>query len=233
MKYLLTLILLTFTFSIAAQDSTPVEIPTEDGLTIIGDFYAPTDLTDETAPAVLLLHMLSSNRSAWRPLIPELVDAGYYVLAVDMRGHGDTGGSNDWELAVTDVQVMLDWLKAQDSVGEIATIGGSIGSNLALIGCGNDEDCVTAIALSPGLDYRGVQPQESIVTDLAQRSALLIGSHDDDPSGGDIPQLVADASGEVGMWLFPGRLHGTNLLNVPFGERVIGMIVTWLDTHME
>lgn len=229
MKTLIALILMSLTFAIAAQDdSTLVEIPADDGLTLIGDFYA----LEDDAPAVLLLHMLNSDRAAWEPLIPALTDAGYHVLAVDLRGHGDTGGANDWELAVTDVQTLLDWLKSQDGVTDVVIIGGSIGSNLALIGCGNDPDCVTAIALSPGLDYRGLQPEDSLVTDLEERSALLIGSHNDNPSGADIRQMATNARGEVAMWLFPGRTHGTNLFGAANGETVISLIVSWLDAHL-
>ena len=52
------------------------------------------------------------------------------------------------------------WLAARPEVdeGALAVIGASIGGNLALLGCVEWEDCRAAFALSPGRDYRGLQP---------------------------------------------------------------------------
>ena len=57
------------------------------------------------APVIMLLHMLNSNRAAWDPLIPDLLAAGYALLNIDMRGHGDSGGTRDWDKTINDVAV--------------------------------------------------------------------------------------------------------------------------------
>ncbi len=202
-----------------------------DGLELIGDYFsAPTDA--ESVPAVLLLHMLGSERSAWEPLIPPLVEAGYHVLAVDMRGHGETGGSSDWPAAETDVQTWLDWLRGRPGVNGdgVSVVGASIGSNLALLACAHDTGCVTVIALSPGLDYRGVQPLSALTEGLVERSALLVASHGDTYSADSIKELAANASGEVGLRLYAGRAHGTQLFRDD-GERLIQTIIAWLDEY--
>ncbi|NJL95688.1 MAG: hypothetical protein HC915_19140 [Anaerolineae bacterium] len=69
----------------------PVALEADDGLTLSGDSYRPAG--EGPFPAVLLLHMLNSDRSAWQPLVPALLEQGIYVLAVDLRGHGMTGGA--------------------------------------------------------------------------------------------------------------------------------------------
>src|SRR5260221_9483013 len=80
-----------------ASTVTPKPAPTEtsikgqfsmsDGLTIVGIYYsAPI----RPAPAVLLLHMYGSNKEACKPFAPLLQAAGYSVLAIDMRRHGET-----------------------------------------------------------------------------------------------------------------------------------------------
>ena len=106
------------------------------------------------------------------------------MIAVDLRGHGETGGSNDWQAAIGDVQTWLDWIESQPSIDpdRIALVGASIGANLALVGCANDAHCVTAVALSPGTDYFGITTSDAIVT-LRDRSALLVASQTDQPSG--------------------------------------------------
>ena len=216
--------------SIAQDDPAPtqVEIEAEDGLMVIADFWV-TDVEDD-APAILLLHMLGGNRRAWGDFIPPLLDSGYHVLNMDMRGHGETGGSRDWDAAEIDLQLMFDWLKAQDGVGEVAVIGGSIGSNMALISCGNDPDCVTAIALSPGLDYAGVQPAESVEVGLAERSALLVGSLNDGRVADSIYTMAQAAPGEIGIRIYPGRSHGTNMFR-DLDESFMMMLIAWLDEH--
>jgi len=232
MKKLIALLILTLTvFAISAQDDvTRVELEAEDGLVLVGDFIPLPETPDDDAPAVLLLHMLGSDRGAWDSLLMPLQDAGYHILNVDMRGHGETGGSRDWELAETDHQLWLDWLKGQEGVrtDAIAVVGGSIGSNMALIACANDMDCVTAIALSPGLDYSGVMPETAVTEGLAERSALLVGARNDGAVADSVLQMAANAPGEVGLRLYPGRAHGTRLLE---DESVITMIIHWLDAH--
>ncbi|MEM9954519.1 MAG: alpha/beta fold hydrolase [Chloroflexota bacterium] len=238
---ILILIILSLGVSFAvAQDTTEeitpmsVNIEATDDLILVGDFY-PT-ITDEPAPAVLLLHMLGSDRTAWNQLIPELVSANYNVLTVDMRGHGDTGGDIDWIAAEDDVQIMLNWLRDQDSVQDsaIAIIGASIGSNLALIGCANDADCVTAVALSPGLDYRGVMPEEAVTVGLSERSVLLIATHGDDESAEAVKQMLNNSQdGEIAVELHSGGLHGTSMFVLPrLRERVFASILYWLNIHL-
>ena len=65
-----------------------VTFATEDGVEIVADYYAPTG--PAAAPVVILLHMYRSDRAAWKPLMPALHEAGFAVLAIDMRGHGDS-----------------------------------------------------------------------------------------------------------------------------------------------
>ena len=43
-------------------------------------------------PCVLLLHGFPELSYSWRKVIPTLADAGYYVLAPDLRGYGKTTG---------------------------------------------------------------------------------------------------------------------------------------------
>ncbi|MDE2854638.1 MAG: hypothetical protein OXN88_10745 [Chloroflexota bacterium] len=93
--------LLLFTLITTAQTPPPPETITitRADITLAADFHP----ADSDAPVILLLHMLNSNRAAWDPLIPDLRAAGYALLNIDMRGHGDSGGSRDWDAAIADV----------------------------------------------------------------------------------------------------------------------------------
>src|SRR5690349_206280 len=85
---LLCLLLGVFALVPAQAQGTAVETAAPDGLTLKGDFY----LVDVNRPTVLLLHELYTNRTSWQPYIGTLTGAGYNVLAVDLRGMGQTRG---------------------------------------------------------------------------------------------------------------------------------------------
>lgn len=193
---------------------------------LIADFYPAAD-----APVIMLLHMLNSNRSAYAPLIPDLREAGYGVLNIDMRGHGESGGTRDWDLAINDVALgWVGWLAENNHVNEsgLAIIGGSIGANVALISCAHVEDCRGAIALSPGLDYRGVKPESALVDGLADRAALLVASQNDASSSTAIRQMFLKAKSDVSARIYRGRAHGTRLFDSEY-ESVSRLMLGWLD----
>ena len=194
--------------------------------TLIADFHPAAD----SAPVILLLHMLNSNRSAYAPLIPDLRDAGYGVLNIDLRGHGASGGTRDWDAAINDVALgWASWLAENDHLNEsgLAIIGGSIGANVALISCAQVEVCRGAIALSPGLDYRGVRPESALVDGLADRAALLVASQHDASSATAIRQMFLKAKGDVSARIYRGRAHGTRLFDSEY-HSVSAMIINWL-----
>ena len=113
----------------------------------------------------------------------------------------------------------------------IAVIGGSIGSNLALVGCANDPDCTTAVALSPGLDYFGVTPETSVTEGLRKRSVLLVASQGDTYSADSVKQMLSSATGDVAARIYTGNRHGTNLLLGDTYESTTTLILAWLDEH--
>lgn len=219
---------LLFTISLQAQpppDHQTITIQ-RDPTTLTADFYpASTD-----APVILLLHMLNSNRSAYAPLIPDLRDAGYSILNIDLRGHGESGGTRDWDLAISDVALgWTSWLAENNHLTDsgLAIIGGSIGANVALISCAQVDDCRGAIALSPGLDYRGVKPESALVDGLADRAALLVASQNDASSSTAIRQMFLKAKGDVSARLYRGRAHGTRLFDSEY-DSVSRLILGWL-----
>jgi pimeloyl-ACP methyl ester carboxylesterase len=81
------------------------------------------------APLVLL-HGLTSNKSAWRPLLPTL-EAEHRVYALDMRGHGKSGRAPDNHYHVADyardVIAFLKYLHAP-----IVLMGQSLGGMVAI-----------------------------------------------------------------------------------------------------
>src|ERR1700722_9324787 len=72
-------------------------------------------------PCVLLLHGFPELAYSWRKVIPFLADAGYHVVAPELRGYGRTTG---WDLAAHDGprkfhQLML----VRDALGLVSALG--------------------------------------------------------------------------------------------------------------
>ena len=224
--------LLFATTSLLAQENAPqrVELAAADGLTLVGDYYP---VQAGSAPAVLLLHMYGSSRRSWSPFIPALTGAGYNALAVDLRGHGETGGRNDWTAAQDDLLRWVDWLNTQPGVqtDHLAIIGASIGANLALVTCAAESACQTVAALSPGLDYFNGKPQSAVEEGLSQRSALLVASQLDRPSGQDVRTMLVNARGDPELRLYSGAAHGTNLF-LTKSESVTTLLLGWLAEYL-
>jgi alpha-beta hydrolase superfamily lysophospholipase len=212
-------------------DITDVTITASDGLELVGTFYPGQG--DGARPAVLLLHMLNSNRGVWADFAAQLNAAGYSALALDMRGHGATQGTRDWDLARDDMAIVWSYLTSLPNVdvNNTAVIGGSIGANMALI-TGVDVPLVKTVALlSPGLDYRGVATADEMVA-FGDRPALIVASNDDTYAANSSQTLAENAGNSATeLILYDGAGHGTAMLNANVG--LAETVIEWLDEHLQ
>ncbi len=204
-----------------------VEFPAPDGLTLHGWFYPQA----QSAPGVLLLHMLGGAKEDWEGVAAVLQAGGFVVLAVDQRGHGETGGAADWALARQDTLAMLAYLRAQRNVdpARVGIVGASIGANLALNACAEDAQCRAAVLLSPGLDYRGVTTEDAIVA-LGDRPVLLVASEDDSYSAQTVRALDGLAEGDRQLQMYQNAGHGTRMFSAEPG--LTDLITGWLKARL-
>jgi len=179
--------------SYAAGRVTPedVEIRTRDRQTIHGAFYAPKS-SRSLAPAALLVHSAGGSASELDPIAQRLHKQGFAVLALDLRGHGDsTTDDYDWSSADERARETL-WafaLKDLEAGAEYLASDGRVHStNLSVVGYGagcalatryalRDENVRALTLLDPGDEEYGF--------DLAQDLADL---------GGLPTQLAVNAS---------------------------------------
>jgi alpha-beta hydrolase superfamily lysophospholipase len=208
-----------------------VQKVTSDGVTVTLEYLN----VEGAAPrgGVVLVHMLGRTRADWEPLTETLISKGLEVVALDLRGHGQSvsGGpeygsfdTEQWLGCANDIRAALDYLAEQVS-GKYFLIGGSIGANLVLIEAADDPRVAGVVMLSPGLDYHGVQPGE-YATDYGERPALLVAALDDDYSAKSVGTL-AELLYAPETKIYPSGGHGTHL----FGTRpeVRKLIADWLE----
>ncbi|VAW30973.1 hypothetical protein MNBD_CHLOROFLEXI01-4958 [hydrothermal vent metagenome] len=211
--------------------SETVMIEASDGLQIEATFATPGGVVP--FPGVIFLHMLGSNRTAWDDagLSEQLLQNGYAVLNVDMRGHGGTGGTVDWQLAEDDMQRVWDYFVSQEVVdGEkTAVIGASIGANLSLITAVNEPQINTVILLSPGLNYRDVTTDDAII-EYGNRPILIVASEEDSYAADSSRTLQEAATGQAELQLYNGAGHGTSMFSKE--TSLPDLILDWLRQHL-
>ncbi|MDE2292650.1 MAG: alpha/beta fold hydrolase [Elusimicrobia bacterium] len=133
-----------------------------DGTRLVADWRAPR----RGQPVFVLLHGLGAGRGEWIFFVARAAARGWGTLAIDMRGHGDSGGPSyttfrgpaDWLKAAGDARAGVEWLKKVAHVApERVVLGGaSIGANLALHAACDEPRVRFVMLLSPGWNYQGV-----------------------------------------------------------------------------
>ncbi len=202
-----------------------------DGLHLLGTFYPAAGIGPW--PAVLLLHMLGSNREAWTEtgLPAALTEAGYAVLALDMRGHGDTGGTRDWALTEEDLPKVWRYLAGRGDIdpARIAIVGASIGANMAMRTAAREALIPAVILLSPGLDYQGVTT-EDVLAGYGARPLLIVASSEDSYAADSSRTLAEQAGESAQILMYDGAGHGTNMFRAQ--PDLIDTILDWLGQHL-
>lgn len=101
-----------------------------DGRRIYYDLSGPGD-----APVVCFTHSLASDGGMWAEQLPLLLNAGYRVLRLDMRGHGGSDpvdGDYTMTALADDVAAALDFLGIAKVQFIGLSIGGMIGQAFAI-----------------------------------------------------------------------------------------------------
>jgi 3-oxoadipate enol-lactonase len=89
----------------------------------------------EAAPVVCMTHSLASDGGMWTEQLPPLLQAGFRVLRIDMRGHGGSGpvaGDYTQSDLAADVAAVLDALAIPRVHFIGLSIGGMLGQAFAL-----------------------------------------------------------------------------------------------------
>jgi dienelactone hydrolase len=209
---LLVLAVVTSGGPAAVASGRSVAFTAPDGTSLAAMFY---ETSNRPAPGVLLVHMLGRSKDEWSGLADRIQSAGATVLAVDLRGHGSSGGTGGTIAPMaSDVRVALDWLVTRPGVrpDAVAVVGASLGANLAAV-VAADAPAVRALALlSPSLDYRGVRLDSAVMKKLGDRPVWLAASTEDPYALRSVKDLAAGSASRE-QRLSAARAHGTALLS--------------------
>ncbi len=136
------------------MESSPFRFTGKGRLSIAGEQWG-----HRTAAPVILLHGGGQNRHAWKGSAAALAGAGYYVIAYDARGHGDSewsdAGEYDMEDNAGDLTALLALLGRPAAV-----VGASMGGMSALWAQGAAAtqlySAVVLVDVTPRMELSGV-----------------------------------------------------------------------------
>ena len=195
----------------AADASQRVTLRSDDGVTLAATWY---EASIRPAPALILVHMLHRSRRDWDPIATRLAAEGFGVLALDLRGHGESVGAigPDFAPMVQDVRAARRFLATRADViqSRVGIVGASLGANLAAIEAANDPGVASLALLSPSLDYRGLRI-EAAVRKYGSRPVFLVASDDDPYAARTVRDLQKAGGGTRESLLLSHAGHGTNM----------------------
>lgn len=205
-----------------------VSFETEDGVKIVADYYK----TANGKFAGILIHMMPADRKSFTSLAQRLQNAGYSVLAIDLRGHGDSINSTkgllnyknfsdeEHQASIYDIKAASEFLKKEGfSMENQFLIGASIGANLALQFLSQNQQIKAVALLSPGLNYRGIKIENFLKKEFGDKLLVVIGKEDlQSISSLDLFKNITPSST---IYLLNTKAHGTDLLDDSLIEKVI------------
>src|SRR3954451_175662 len=124
---------------------------------------------DLSAPPVLLLHGAFDHGRMFDDLAPRVAALGYHAIAVDFRGHGDSGPLDTgfaWALVHTDLALLVRQL----DLGPVGVIAHSFGGGQGIGLAGVFPELVRWLVILDGLGPppEAIAPPDDIKASLAQ-----------------------------------------------------------------
>ncbi|MBS3053998.1 MAG: alpha/beta fold hydrolase [Candidatus Aenigmarchaeota archaeon] len=207
-----------------------VSFVTADGVTIAGNYW------QGSSAAVLLLHMMPAAKESWNPFAKILNKNGFSILAIDLRGHGEStkqGGKEldfrkfsdaDHQASIKDAEAGIEYLKGRGAKKTFIA-GASIGANLALLYQSQHPEIEKTVLLSAGMNYRGVLVEPAARRlQAGQASFIAEGSSDSSCSGAAVKLGGMIKNSKTRSYYTAA--HGTSLFTEQ--PQLMKEIVEWL-----
>ncbi len=115
---------------------------------------------DPRKQSVILMHGGGQTRHAWRGTAKALAEAGFYAVALDMRGHGESGWCPEADYSITTYADDLQAVAAHCSTRP-ALVGASLGGLTAMVSEGGSDNPVSSavvlVDITPRMEMEGLQ----------------------------------------------------------------------------
>lgn len=169
----------------------------------------------DDAPLAVTLHGMGSNRHAFRLLTPVLVDAGFRVASLDLRGHGESTAvwpAYDAERVAEDAIALVHELGG----GPAVLVGSSVSSGAVTFAAARSPQDVAAIVLVGATTIqRPMNPVMRLAFGAVTRSVTLWGAFYRSLYKAGRPADFAGDTAALLRQLRDGRLHAVGAVLDP------------------
>lgn len=200
----------------------PIQLSAEDGRSLRGVSYG------SGPKGVILVHDDGRSAEDWKTFGTKLGANGFHVVALDLRGHGATGGSlaeGDYPSMVHDVKAAANWLQRRGAQ-EIFAVGAGLGGNLAINAAADDPRISGVAMLTPSLNAKGVKVSAALEA-LGDRPLLLVADTSDAMASKAASLLAGKVAGPKQVEMYANAGAGVRMLNgAPALE---GVLLGWLN----
>ena len=200
-----------------------VTFPTEDGGTIHGDLYGTG------TRGVVLAHGGRFDKATWGDQAYELMKAGFRVLAIDLRGYGQSRGPGQADIFSAplhlDVLAAVRYLR-KTGARTISIVGGSLGG-----GAAGEAAIEAAAGEIDGIVFLGATPSGPLEK-LKARSLFIVARDDASGDGPRLPGIraaYAKAPDPKELVILDGDAHAQYLFATDQRERVMREILRFLS----
>ncbi len=220
--FLTALTMITLSTAFAA----PVQLEATDGTQLTADIEG----TGERA--VLLLHAADRSAADWKDIVGTLAEKGFRVAALDLRGHGRSGGSLDeagYAAMTADVAAAIAKLR-EGGATSVALVGAELGGVLAMEAAAQDASIGRVMVLSPRLSANGHRLSSALAAWGSRPLVLVVGDTDTTGvrAGGAIEAKVGTSAR---LDVIEQGTHGTHLFRQ--SGTLLGTLVAWLSEDRE
>lgn len=183
---------------------------------------------DEHEVLVILSHMRGNDQTAWESFAEELADNGYAALTFDFRGHGISGGDEDFDLLDDDLAAVISFMRAKGRE-QIFFVGASMGGTTSLV-VAAQEPVTGVVSISSPSEFQGHNARGAIGRISAP--VLLIAAEDDVAAMVSLEELREAATQPSQILTYTGGEHGTALFEGEHAADVQEQIIKFLADHV-
>ena len=234
MKYALFLFI-AFLFLAGCQPASKVVagqlyLHTKDGERLSATYYEAAD----PFAALILVHDSASTRADWDRFAQTLQSLRVSSLAFDMRGFGNSSGSQDYMKSETYDLAAAEKFLQQEGYQNISLVGSNVGANIGLrYAAYHSQNIHKIFLISPHIDWENVVIDSDVLTAYAPGELYMFVSKVNDPYWQETVKIKNKyTGGPKKLRLFVGEYDGFRLLNYRF-EAIAGYTLHLLSTIPE
>lgn len=210
-----------------SYDTETVNITTEDGLNLSGNFFHT-----EGDTAVLFVHMAGPNdQKNWIPFANQVAQRGFSALTFDMRCYGESdcrGGTEPgWITLSRDMQAAINFLR-EKGFKRIVCAGASMGGRACVTVAFDQELAGMIIVSGTASDDPEKEDLNNMVNPGMPKLFVVSESDPTVDRVDDMTHLYERAPDPKEFHTFPGTAHGTEFFKAQYGGALSRLIYDFL-----